>query len=77
MNNEPGLANQPRRRRALLLANRHARRGGEAIDEVLAVLAAGGVDVEEHDYPKKHPIPDAVRAAAGRYDCVSKVVAPG
>jgi diacylglycerol kinase (ATP) len=69
VSSEPGTTNQPRRR-ALLLANRQARRGGEAIDEALAVLVAGGVDVEEHDYPKKHPIPDAIRGAAGRYDCV-------
>ena len=69
MSSEPGTTNQLRRR-ALLLANRQARRGGEAIDEALAVLVAGGVDVEEHDYPKKHPIPDAIRGAAGRCDCV-------
>ena len=69
MSSDPGTTDQPRRR-ALLLANRQARRGGEAIDEALAVLVAGGVDVEEHDYPKKHPIPDAIRGAAGRYDCV-------
>jgi diacylglycerol kinase (ATP) len=70
VSSEPGTTNQPSRRRALLLANRHARRGGEAIDEALAVLTSGGVDVEQHDYPKKHPIPDAIRAAAGKYDCV-------
>jgi diacylglycerol kinase (ATP) len=69
VSSEPGTTNQLRRR-ALLLANRQARRGGEAIDEALAVLVAGGVDVEEHDYPKKHPIPDAIRGAAGRCDCV-------
>jgi diacylglycerol kinase (ATP) len=59
-----------RARRALLLINQHARRGGEAIDAALAVLAAGGVEVEEHDYPKKDPIPDAIRARAGAFDCV-------
>ena len=49
---QPGAANHPRRR-ALLLVNQHARRGGEAIGAALAVLAAGGVTVEEHDYPKR------------------------
>jgi hypothetical protein len=39
---QPGAANHPRRR-ALLLVNQHARRGGEAINAALAVLAAGGV----------------------------------
>src|SRR5688500_2670475 len=66
---QAGAANHPRRR-ALLLVNRHARRGGEAIDAALAVLAAGGVAVEEHDYPKKDPIPDAIRAGAGAFGCV-------
>lgn len=58
------------RRRALLLVNRHARRGESAIDDVRATLTAGGLDVEEQDYAKKHPIPDAIRAAVGRYDCI-------
>jgi YegS/Rv2252/BmrU family lipid kinase len=66
---EPRTTNGPRRR-ALLLVNRHARRGREAIDAALTILAAGGVDVEEHDHPKSHPIADAIRAAAGRFDCV-------
>jgi diacylglycerol kinase (ATP) len=66
---QPGAANHLRRR-ALLLVNQHARRGGEAIDAALAVLAAGGVEVEEHDYPKKDPIPEAIRARAGAFDCV-------
>jgi hypothetical protein len=57
-----------RARRALLLVNQHARRGGEAIDAALAVLAAGEVTVEEHDYPKRDPIPAAIRA--GAFDCV-------
>ena len=47
---QAGVAN--RARRALLLVNQHARRG-EAIGAALAVLAAGGVTVEEHDYPKR------------------------
>jgi YegS/Rv2252/BmrU family lipid kinase len=58
--------NHPRRR-ALLLVNQHARRRGEAIE---AVLAAGGVTVEEHDDPKKDPIPETIRARAGAFDGV-------
>ena len=66
---QPDAANHSCRR-ALLLVNQHARRGGEAIGAALAVLAAGGVTVEEHDYPKKDPIPAAIRAGAGAFDCV-------
>lgn len=69
MNEEAGTTNGSRRR-ALLLVNRHARKGGEAIDAVLDTLRAGGIDVEEYDYANRHPIPDAIRAAAGRFDCV-------
>ncbi len=66
---QAGAANRPRRR-ALLLVNQHARRGGEAIDAARVVLAAGGIEGEEHDYPKKDPIPAAIRAGAGAFDCV-------
>ena len=69
VNKEAETTNQPRRR-ALLLVNRHARKGNEAIDAVLATLQAGGIEVEEHDYAKKQPIPEAICAAAGRFDCV-------
>jgi YegS/Rv2252/BmrU family lipid kinase len=58
------------RRRALLLVNRHARRGGEDIDSVLSILAEGGLDVEEHDHPTRRPVADAIRGAAGKFDCV-------
>jgi diacylglycerol kinase (ATP) len=59
-----------RGRRALLLINRHARRGREAMDAVLEELAAGGVEVERHDLPNKRPIPEAIRAHAREVDTV-------
>lgn len=69
MDTKPETTNGSRRR-ALLIANRHARRGGEAIDAVLEILAQGGIDVDEHDQASGPPIAEAIRAAAGSHDCV-------
>lgn len=59
-----------RGRRALLLINRHARRGREAMDAVLDELTAGGVQIERHDFPNKRPIPQAIRTHAREVDTV-------
>jgi diacylglycerol kinase family enzyme len=50
--------------------NRHARRGGEAINDVLDRLAGRGMKFERHDFANKHPIPEAIRARAQGFGCV-------
>jgi diacylglycerol kinase (ATP) len=66
---EPGPAGASRRR-ALLLVNRHARSGTASLDDALGVLRRGGVEVVEEDCSSKRPIPDAIRAQAGKFDCI-------
>ena len=67
---EPTAAAKAGRRRALLLVNRHARSGTASLDDVMSVLRRGGIDVVEEDCGSKRPIPDAIRAQAGGFDCI-------
>lgn len=60
----------PERRRALLLVNRHAGNGGVDLATVEETLRAGGMAVETLVFPKKHPIPEAIRSRAAEVDCV-------
>ena len=59
-----------RGKRALLLTNPGARRGGEAIDAVRAVLEEAGFDLERVQPEKEQPIGDLIRAKAGSSDLV-------
>ncbi len=59
-----------KRRRALLLVNQHAGKGTHNVDAVVDLLRAGGLEVESHLFPKKHPIPDMIRTRAADADCV-------
>ena len=65
---EPIAAGTPRR--ALLLVNRHARSGTASLDDALSILQRGGIEVVEEDCGSKRPIPEAIRAQAGGFDCV-------
>jgi YegS/Rv2252/BmrU family lipid kinase len=57
-------------RRALLLVNRHARSGTSALDDVVAVLRRGGVEVVMEQCSSRRPIPDAIREQARSFDCI-------
>jgi YegS/Rv2252/BmrU family lipid kinase len=50
--------------RLLLLVNRHARNGGAALDEALAILQAGGLAVVEHACAPGQSSAEAIRARA-------------
>lgn len=57
-------------RRALLLINRHARRGSEAIDATVEVLERAGISLQRMDLPNRHEIADLIRAHASACDLV-------
>ena len=57
-------------RQALLVVNRHSRRGGAALDPVLARLADGGLLLEEADVPAARRVGEAIAARARGKDLV-------
>ena len=58
------------RRRALLIVNRKARSGLRAIDDVIEVLEAGGVDVVEAEMAGREQVCAEIREEAGGIDLV-------
>jgi diacylglycerol kinase (ATP) len=66
----PAPVSTERRRRALLLVNRHARSGTASLDDALSVLRRGGIEVTEEDCSSKRPLAETILAQATRYDCV-------
>jgi YegS/Rv2252/BmrU family lipid kinase len=59
-----------RPRRALLLLNPGARRGGEGIDAVIDRLRAGGVSLDEQPMGAPEAVERLLREAAASVDCV-------
>ena len=58
------------RRRALLIVNRKARSGLRAIDNVMQVLEAGGVDIVETEMAGRDQVCAEIREEAGGIDLV-------
>ncbi|MBD2537889.1 lipid kinase [Coleofasciculus sp. FACHB-SPT36] len=57
-------------RRALLLLNRHARRGKEGLSEAVAKLQELGFDLQEESTQKPQQIPEIIRRYRDRVDLV-------
>ncbi|UBF28077.1 lipid kinase [Kovacikia minuta CCNUW1] len=57
-------------RTALLLVNRHARRGKEALDEAIEQLKSSGFDLVEESTENADRIPDIIRQHADRVELV-------
>ncbi len=57
-------------RRALLIVNRHARRGADQADTAAALLRAAGLDVTEAPFEEKGSPSDAIRRHGGGVDLV-------
>ncbi len=60
----------PSSRSALLLVNRHARSGSEAIDGAVQVLERAGIALRRVDLPNRHQIANLVREHAASCDLV-------
>ncbi len=57
-------------RRALLLINRHARRGSASIDGTVQVLERGGISLQRMDLPNRYEIANLIRQHAAACDLV-------
>ncbi len=57
-------------RRALLLVNRHARRGKEALSQAFSKLQELGFDLQEESTEKPKQLPDIIRRWSDRVDLV-------
>ncbi|MBD1930901.1 MULTISPECIES: lipid kinase [Cyanophyceae] len=57
-------------RRALLLVNRHARRGKEALSQAFSKLKELGFDLQEESTEKPKQLPDIIRRWSDRVDLV-------
>ncbi|MBD1926657.1 lipid kinase [Trichocoleus sp. FACHB-90] len=57
-------------RRALLLVNRHARRGKEALSQAFSKLQELGIDLQEESTEKPKQLPDIIRRWSDRVDLV-------
>lgn len=57
-------------RRALLLVNRHARRGKEALSQAVSKLQELGFDLQEESTEKPKQLPDIIRQWSDRVDLV-------
>ncbi|MBD2064845.1 lipid kinase [Funiculus sociatus GB2-A5] len=57
-------------RRALLLVNRHARRGKEALAQAVSKLQELGIDLQEESTEKPKQLPDIIRRWSDRVDLV-------
>ncbi|ODN71975.1 lipid kinase [Methylobrevis pamukkalensis] len=58
------------RRRALLMVNRNARRGGDAIDPILGRLTRGGLRLTVEDMPEPDRLAELFHSHADDVDCV-------
>ncbi|KJB89921.1 lipid kinase [Skermanella aerolata KACC 11604] len=58
------------RRRALLLVNRNARAAGTVLDDTIALLDEGGIDVREEACPAPDQLAQVIRQQSGALDCV-------
>jgi YegS/Rv2252/BmrU family lipid kinase len=66
----PDDADERPKRRALLVVNRKARSGLTAIDDAMAVLEAGGIDIVETEMVGREQICDEIREDAAELDLV-------
>ena len=58
------------RQRALLLVNRNARAAGTVLNDTIALLNEGGIDVREEPCPAPDRLAEVIQQQSGALDCV-------